>query len=91
MSLYTGQVVFRNNHIFENSFNSFSNSSTAGSIYITNSVAIVTNNTIVNNGDYQYGLPIVSVSDGAAILEHNQMSHLFCREVCVIDITASTV
>jgi hypothetical protein len=61
-------------------------------IYITDSVAIITNNTITSNGNYDYGNPVVMVNNGAAIIEGNTFTHLYCKETCiasVIDATAS--
>jgi hypothetical protein len=61
-------------------------------IYITDSVAIITNNTITYNGNYDYGNPVVMVQNGAAIIAENEFYHLYCKKTCiaaVIDATAT--
>lgn len=56
-------------------------------IYITDSFAIIESNSITSNGNYEYGLPVVSVEKGAAIVELNTFEHLYCRDTCIVQIS----
>lgn len=58
-------------------------------IYITDSVAIVMENRFTSNGNFDYGLPIVSVSNGLAIIEGNTFSHLYCKDTCVAQVDSA--
>jgi hypothetical protein len=48
-----GKVIFTDNAIFENSYNSFEGS--GGMIHIEGTVAILTDNSVLNNGLYEHG------------------------------------
>lgn len=65
-------MLFYNNDIFENSFNSFrERDEDGGMIFITDSVALIYSNRVSYNGHFDYGLPFIFVYKGAAILEDN--------------------
>ena len=58
-------------------------------ISITDSIAIIMNNEVTSNGSFDYGMPLSSVNNGAAILESNTLSQLYCSSTCIASVQSA--
>jgi hypothetical protein len=63
------QSAFLNNTIQNNNF--IGKSSSAAMIHSTNALLLIESNSLLYNGNFEFGLPVFSVNNGAAIIQKN--------------------
>lgn len=53
-------------------------------IHSTNGILFVQNNNFLYNGNFESGLPLIAVKNGASVILENSFNHLYCRNACLL-------